>query len=154
VPLPPGVSPTHIAIESWFAEGVAVAAAYPLGNAVVVSTRSFEDASSAAKWCLELGVPNVLCGKSLAPDPAFIALSVEPKGGTSKAAVQDLRRLLDEGVLLHDDSEALSEQALAVRGSPSVDGFRIRSQGRLDAIKAAAWVAEAARASAEAPMMW
>jgi hypothetical protein len=37
---------------------------------------------------------------------------------------------------------------------PGVDGPRIRSTGRADAIKAACWSVERARHAIEAPMIW
>jgi hypothetical protein len=148
-------SPAVTAAESWFGEGIAVAHAYPQGDGIVlVSVTSHADARSAADAAREAGAPTLLVGKSLAADPAFIGLPVTPKGGTSRTAVQDLRRLVDEGALLHDGSETLADQVLGVRAAPSADGVRIRSTGRMDAIKCAVWAAEAARSVAETPAVY
>ncbi|KAA1424320.1 hypothetical protein [Nocardioides antri] len=148
-PTPTG-TPAACAVESWFGEGLSVALAYLQDDGgVVVAVTSFMTANEAAAHIKQAGAPSVLCGKSLALDPAFAQIPLTPKGGTSKVAVQDLRRLLDEGVFLHDGSESLAEQALAARAVPSADGIRIRSSARLDAVKAAVWACAAARAAQE-----
>jgi hypothetical protein len=68
--------------------------------------------------------------------------------------VADLGRLLDDGLILHDGGPVLAEQVLAVRTVPGVEGMRLVSQGRLDAIKAAVWAADAVRSAVETPAIW
>jgi hypothetical protein len=89
----------------------------------------------------------VLAGASLCTDPAWKAAGVrtEPQKGTVRAAVEDLGRLLTDGVLAHDGGAELAEQVLALRVSPGVDGPRLRSTAPADGVKAAVWAALAAR---------
>lgn len=148
-----GVPPSAAAVESWFGEGVAVAraTALPAGR-VGVTVSSYPDARGAADAVQ--GVPVVLIGKSLASDPAFTAIAVTPKGSTSRASVQELRRLMDEDVIRHDNSSELSRQVLNVRASQGADGPRVRSTGRLDAVKALCWAVESTRLANETPAVY
>jgi hypothetical protein len=68
-----------------------------------------------------------------------------PQKGTVRAAVEDLARLLTDGVLAHDGGAELAAQVLALRTSPGVDGPRLRSTAPADGVKAAVWAALAAR---------
>ena len=55
---------------------------------------------------------------------------------------------------MHDGSEELSRQVLDVRVTQSSDGPRVRSVGRLDALKAAVFAIEEARKLNAAPQIW
>jgi hypothetical protein len=140
------------AVEAWFSDGLAVALAECDGPRVVVSVRLVESAAAAAE--LVVGVPRVLVGKSLLRDPAFALLEAQGMSGTARAAVMELRRLADEGALVHDGSGCLSEQVLALRTTPASDGPRLRSSSRADAVKAAAWAAGEARMFLGAPAIF
>jgi hypothetical protein len=149
--------PVVAAVESWFAEGLAVCLAEPLdGGGVGVSVVLVESTADAAELLLALSgsLMTILVGKSLAADPAFVDLVVTPVGSTSHQAVSELRRLVDDDVLRHDSSPDLAEQVLALRTVPGADGPRVRSSGRLDAVKAVTWGAARARAYVDKPRIF
>jgi hypothetical protein len=149
-----GESPAVVALESWFTDGCSAVAAYRLPDGRVgVSAQSFGDVASAAAWASSLGAFNVLAGKSLLDDPAIVATGATGVGGTSRQAVTELKRFLDEGVLAHDGSDVLETQVLDVRISASPEGLRLRSTSRLDAVKAAVWAIGQARKGG-VPMIW
>jgi hypothetical protein len=79
---------------------------------------------------------------------------VQPVGSTSRNAVTELRRLVDDDVLRHDGGADLAAQVLGVRTVPGPDGPRVRSAGRMDAVKAVVWAVEAARRAAELPAVF
>ena len=143
--------PQVVAIESWFSEGAAVAACWRLAEGSVgVEVHSFPDVPSAAAWAALTGAPLLLVGKSIASQ----IIGSEPIGSTTRQAVQDLRRMLDDQHLRHDGSEVLAEQVLALRTTPTPDGIRVVSKGRADALKAVTWAANAALAQVEVPMIF
>ena len=57
-------------------------------------------------------------------------------------------------MIRHDGSAVLTDQVLAVRISHGPDGPRVRSTGRLDGVKAAAWAATEARVPTERPRIF
>jgi hypothetical protein len=151
----PGVAPAVVAVESWFSDGVCVASAWPLGGSqVLVGVECHRTVADAAGAVSGVSAGQLLVGKSIAKDPAWAALLVEPVGSTTKQAVTTLRQLVDDDVLRHDGGEVLSGQVLALRTLPGADGPRVRSTGRADAVKAAAWAVESARAATEVPAIF
>jgi hypothetical protein len=151
----PAGPPDAVAIEAWYRDGVSVARGWYRDGRVTVSVSDHRDVPSAVAAAAAAGCPNpVMVGKSLTGDPSVQALWHEPAQGTTKAAVADLRRLVDDGALAHDGSAELARQVLALRVSPSADGVTLRSKDRADAIKSACWAAEAARSALPAPMIW
>jgi hypothetical protein len=156
VPVPDAV-PDAVAVEDWFGEGVSVARAWHETGRAVVSVSTHSDLPSAAEAVRESGfVQPVLVGASIASDPAWEAEQIDttPQTGTVRAAVEDLGRLLADAVLVHDGGFELTDQVLALRTSPGVDGPRVRSMTAASAVKAAAWAAVAARADAMIPAIY
>jgi hypothetical protein len=141
--------PAVVAVESWFGAGIAVVSAWQVGSRVGLSCKAFPDVTSAGAYAVGLGAQLVLmAGKSMEHEPALSG--ARWMTGTSRAAVAELRRLVDDAALTHDGSPELAQQVLGVRTMAAADGMRLVSLGRLDAIKAAVWAAGAAR-SAEVP---
>lgn len=148
----PHRTPDAVAVEGWFAEGVAVACAWRTEVGPVVSVATYPDLSSAAAAVRATGYRGrEAIGKSLADDPAAKVLRRrKPMQQRTISAADDLTRLVAEG-LRHDDSEALTTQALALRTVPGPDGAVLASKERADAVKAAVWAAQALSKSAGAP---
>jgi hypothetical protein len=147
------VGPTAAGVEAWFGQGVAVALAGPDGTGRVgVSVALVESVAQAAP--LLAGIADVAVGKSVARDPALVGLPVRAVGGTSRQAVGDLRRMAAEGLLRHDGGADLAAQVLGLRVVSGPEGPRVKSTGRMDAIKSAVWAVEAARVAPEAPGIW
>lgn len=144
----PSGAPAAVAVESWFAQGVAVAEARisPFSRRVVVSTETYADLESAATAVAASGVREALVGASLKDAAVWRTKGVPVKGASGRLAAQvaDLVRHLGEHAFKHDGSPALTEQVLNLRVSPGADGIRIRSTERADAVKAAAWAIDAA----------
>jgi hypothetical protein len=148
--------PDAVAIESYFGDGVSVAAAWSTGEEVVVSVATFPTLRTAAEYATSIGVVSVLAGKTLAGDPDLevAGLVAESVGSTARESVVSIRHLLDEEVLRHDGGELLTGQLLAARIELGPEGPRLRSTGRHDAIKASAWAAERARNPVGAAQIW
>ena len=144
----PAGPPDAVAVEAWFADGVSVARAWKAAQGpVAVSVDTFPDLPSAAAYVATLAPRRaVLVGRSLEDHSAWRDHKLRVKGmaASTRAAVGDLVRFLAEGKFRHDGSEELQEQVLGLRVSPGVDGPRIRSTGRGDAIKAAVWAVQEA----------
>jgi hypothetical protein len=152
----PGI-PTTVGVESWFGEGLAVCFAEATGeDHVGVSVQLVGSTAEAAALLSKLSPAptTILAGKSLVAEPAFAEFVLTPMGSTSKTAVSELRRLVDEDVVRHDSSPGLTAQVLSVRTLPGADGPRVRSVGRMDAVKATVWAVERARQVIDAPMIW
>jgi hypothetical protein len=149
--------PDAVTVEDWFSEGVSVAFAWAESDRAVVSVSIHEDLAGAAEAIRETQfMQPVLVGASIALDPAWENEQIDttPQKGTVRAAVEDLGRLLADGVLVHDGGADLTSQVLALRTSPGVDGPRVRSMTPASAVKAAAWAAVAARAEAMIPAIY
>lgn len=142
--------PIVAAIESWPGDGgVTLATAGALGDgSVLVSAQECASVSEAAAEAQGLGV-QVLAGKSLLSDP--LLAQAESRLGTSARALAWLQRAMDEGWLYMVPSPVLREQVTAARVSRVAEGVRVRTQGRLEAVKAVMWAAEYARSHTEAP---
>jgi hypothetical protein len=141
--------PDAVAVEDWYARGVNVAQAWALtGGRAVVAVATYDDVAGAAEAVQASGFRRqVLAGASIAADPAWRGMGVktDPQKGTVRGAVEDLGRLLTDGVLAHDGGPELAAQVLALRVSPGVDGPRLHSTAPADGVKAAVWAALAAR---------
>lgn len=150
----PPRAPDSIAVEGWFAEGVAVASAWADEPAGVVSVETYADLDAALAAIYASGFNGrLLIGKSLTEDPAAARLRrFKPMQQRTIAAVGDLTRLLGAG-LRHDDSEALSDQVLALRTQPGPDGAVLASKERADAVKAVVWAAQGLRNKAGKPRL-
>jgi hypothetical protein len=145
----PEGAPRAAAIETWFGEGLSVALAWRLddGGAVVTVTphEDLADAVAAVRAAKFRGT--VVVGASLRDDPALIGLRHRAGQGRTAAAVADLERLLREGAVRHDGGAHLTDQVVALRTVPSTDGQRLSSTVPAEAVKAAVWAVQAARAS-------
>jgi hypothetical protein len=148
----PQTVPDSVAVESWVAEGVCVASAWkrPDGS-VVVSVEDHPTLSAAVQSVAGKGLKKpVLVGASLAEDPIWLQnrLRATSQREATRTAVGGFIRTLAERAFFHDGSDVLTAQVIGLRISPGVDGPRIRSTGRADAIKAVGWcVQEAAKGS-------
>lgn len=155
---PPPVPPTVVAVESWYAEGVCVASAWPVaGDHVVVKVTAHSTLAEAAADALGQGASVVLVGKTMFSEPVFADTSVpvEAIGSRMSASVTDLRRLIDSDVLRHDGtSDELAEQVLMQRTKPGPDGPTLTSRTRGDALKAAVWAVDRARQPQGAAQIW
>jgi hypothetical protein len=150
--VPDSSLPVVAAIEGWFTDGVALARAWHVEGRVCVGVDLFPSLSEAVA---AVGVVTwLVVGKSLAEDPQLTDLNPEPVGGTTRQAVAYLRQVANDGLLRHDGSPGLSTQVLGLRVLPSADGPRIRTAGRADAVKAAAWAVEWLRKAPEAPAVF
>jgi hypothetical protein len=142
---PVGV-PDAAAIESWFGDGVSLALAWKSGDQVVVSVQDFEELSEAADALRASGFTRrATIGASLLEEPELKGIRARKGQGRTGQSVQELGRLLAEGVLLHDGSDHLGSQVLAARTLPGADGPRMASTARADALKAAVWAASSCR---------
>lgn len=152
----PGTVPDSVGVEAWFADGVAVAEAWkPADGPVVVRVTDHPDLPSAAAYVASRAPRRpVLVGTSLAEHSAWREhrLRVAKVGNATRASVAELTRFLAEGKFLHDGSATLTDQVVQLRTSPGVDGPRIRSTGRADAIKAATWAVQEASVARPAGM--
>jgi len=143
--------PRVAAVEAWFQSGAGLVLAERLPDGRVgVSAQVFGDVPAAHAAAVASGAPVVLVGKSIAVGMD----GVEPTGGTTRQAVLELRRIVDDGVLMHDGSAALAEQVLALRTAPGPDGPRLVSRARADLIKACVWAVARARVVVEEPAVF
>jgi hypothetical protein len=62
--------------------------------------------------------------------------------------------LVDDDVVRHDGGTDLAEQVLSVRTVPGADGPRVRSVGRMDAVKAAVFAVGEVHRHAGMPQVW
>lgn len=147
IALPDDRTPDAAAIESWHSAGVSLALAWREESTAVVTVTSHRDLAGAVAALRQSGFRGrVTVGAALAADPALAKVRTTPTKAAAGAAVAELSRLLGEAALHHDGGEHLTAQVLAVRVQPGVDGPRVVSRERADAVKAAAWAAVSARA--------
>lgn len=139
--------PDAAAIESHFASGHTVALAWRLADgAALVVAEAVDDLALAGLVVMATGFRGeVEVGASLLDDPALVGLRARKASGRGIGAVQEIARLLADGMLVHDGGAHLTGQVLGVRTIEGADGPRLASNGRLDGVKAAAWAATAAR---------
>jgi hypothetical protein len=130
-------------VEATYGHPPVVAWAARDGDRVVVSVVQAESTLHAAQLVRASGLP-ALVGKSLLADAVWDGIQVEPRTATSARAITDFRRLVDQGVLCHDGGRVLGEQVLGCRVEYGAGGARLVSSGRVDALKAGLWAAQAA----------
>lgn len=143
----PECLPDVVAAEAWFDMGVAVAQAWDTDNGVVVSVTDCADVPAAAAAVAEIGCRGqVLVGASMADHPAWtdLSISVEPRSTPVRQVAADFAKAIKEASFHHGRAGLLTEQVLGLRVADGVDGVRVVSKGRADAIKAAMWAAKAA----------
>lgn len=150
----PDEPPYAAAIESWFGGGVSLALAWKVEDWTIVSVEDMADLAEAAETLAASGFRRTATvGASLVEDPALKDVRSRKGQGRVGVTVQELGRLLAEGVFHHDGSEHLTAQVLAARTMPGADGPRMASVGRADAIKAAVWAAADCRRKAPKPLI-
>jgi phage terminase large subunit-like protein len=141
--LMPARVPDAVAVESWFGDGVAVARGWNTDDGrVVVAVTDHPDVPAAAHYIADLGQRRpVTAGASIADHAAWKDAKVRTakRSETTRTAVGDLKRYLAEDKFRHTDTTVLNDQVTELRTSPGIDGPRIRSTGRMDAVKAAMW---------------
>ena len=142
----PRTPPNAVAVESWYDDGVSVARAWRAGGRVAVAVTDHPNLAAVAQE-LEAFRGRVLVGESIAKDPALTRIRTKPMRATTRASAADLMRLLAEDAIRHDGGQHLAGQVLSLRTVPGVDGPRLRSNGRADAVKAACWAIDALRSS-------
>lgn len=144
----PDAPPDVVAVEGWFDLGVAVARAWDADDGVVVSVADCADVPAAAALVASIGCRGqVVVGSSLADHPAWVeaGVTVEPQSGTVRQVAADFAQAIKEQSFRHGRSGLLTEQALAMRVADGVDGMRVVSKDRADAVKAAVWAVKVAR---------
>jgi len=145
-----------VAVESWFHAGVAVVSAWRLGaDQVLVAAQEYDDLADAVEALGGDRRPRrpVLVGASLEDDPAWktARLRTTTRKATVRQVVGQLADMLRDDVVRHDGGACLTGQILELRVTAGVDGPRVRSTGRADAVKAAVWAVEEARKLAGKP---
>jgi hypothetical protein len=151
IALPDDRPPEGAAISAWFSQGVTLALAWREEQGAIVSATDHPDLAAAVAALRQSGHRGrVTVDSTLEKDPALRRISTTATKARASAASGDLTRLLSERVFWHDGGEHLSSQVLDLRTQPGVDGPRVVSKGRADAVKAAAWAATNAR-SAQRP---
>ncbi|MBZ2197265.1 hypothetical protein [Occultella gossypii] len=139
--------PDAVAMESWFDEGVSVARAWVQADGpVIVAVVDCPDMPTAVETAASYGSDTIRAGASLAEHAAWESQGIEPEKATGgvRANVAELAAALKEHRFVHARSGVLTEQVLALRVAEGVDGPRVVSKGRADAVKAAVWAVTAA----------
>lgn len=150
----PEFQPDVVAVEAWFDRGVSVAQAWDTDEGVVVSVQEVPDVPSAAALVASLQCRGrVLVGASLAAHSSWDdeGVAVESESGSVRQVAADFAQAIKERAFRHGRSGVLTEQALAMRVADGVDGVRVVSKDRADAVKAAVWAVRAAE-SAYSPL--
>lgn len=135
-------TPDAVAVEAWFGEGVAVAHAWTTEGPIIIHVTDHPDLPAAAAHVARLSCRRpVLVGASLAEHATWKTnrIRITKKADTIRTAVGAIMRFLAESKFHHTDTPTLTDQILELRTSPGIDGPRIRSTGRADAIKSAVW---------------
>lgn len=143
----PEFPPDVVAVEAWFDLGVSVAQAWDTDGGVVVSVSDRADVPTAAALVESLGCRGrVLVGSSLAEHPAWdeLGVSVESVSGSVRQVAAEFAQAIKESSFMHGRSGVLTEQVLSMRVADGVDGVRVVSKDRADAVKAAMWAVRAA----------
>jgi len=136
-----------VAVEAWFDLGVSVAQAWDTDGGVVVSVSDCVDVPAAAALVASIGCRGrVIVGRSLVDHVAWedLGLGVEAESGSVRQVAAEFAQAIKESSFRHGRSGALTEQVLSMRVADSVDGVRVVSKGRADAVKAATWAVKAA----------
>ena len=152
----PNSPPDAVAVESWFDQGVAVARAWDTDDGIVVSVADCPDITSAATLVASYSFAGVVkVGSSLADSAAWSRseIAVESVSCSVRMAVSQFAAAIKDGEFAHARSGVLTEQALALRVADGVDGVRVVSKDRADAVKAAVWAIQAA-CDGRGPNIW
>lgn len=146
---PTDAAPVAAAVESWFGDGVSLALAWLHPEWKATAWVSVSDHPTAAEARAALAASGyrgeVIVGASLLEDPAWSRTRTTPGKGRTSQAVAAIQSLIGSDSLRHDGGAHLTGQVAATRIMQSTDGPRVVSKARADAVKAAAWAAEAAR---------
>lgn len=151
----PDFPPDVVAVEAWFDLGVSVAQAWDTDDGVVVSVADHSDVPTAAAAVAASGCRGqVLVGSSLAEHVAWedLGLFVEPESGSVRQVVAEFAQAIKESSFRHGRSGVLTEQVLSLRVADGVDGVRVVSKDRADAVKAATWAVRLAAGAAYDPI--
>lgn len=143
----PESPPDVVAAEAWYDMGVSVAQAWDTDDGVIVSVSDCPDIPAAAELVASIGCRGqVVVGSSLATHVAWdeLGIAVEPKSGSVRQVAAEFAQAIKESSFRHGRSGVLTEQALTMRVADSVDGVRVVSKARADAVKAAMWAVRAA----------
>ena len=73
-----------------------------------------------------------------------MGVAVESESMSVREAVTEFAQAIKESRFHHGRSGVLTEQVLAMRVADGVDGVRVVSKARADAVKAAVWAVRAA----------
>ena len=142
----PDFAPDAVAVEAWFDAGVAVAQAWDTDSGVVVSVSDCPDIPAAAEMVASLACRGrVIVGSSLADHSAWddLGVTVEATAESVRLAAADFAQAIKERSFRHGRSGVLTEQALSMRVADGVDGVRVVTKERADAVKAAVWAVRA-----------
>ena len=146
----PVTPPDAVAVEAWFERGVALSEAWRgTDGTVTVRVTDFPTLDDVARHVATMALRKpAIVGTSLTEHPAWRANKVRVTSASATTAVQvgELQRMLREGTLRHDGGALLTDQVLALRVTPSANGFNLRPIERGDAVKAAMWAASSAAA--------
>ena len=139
--------PDVVAAEAWYDRGVSVAQAWDTDDGVVVSVSDCPDIPAAVALVAASGCRGqVIAGASVADHPAWDdgGVTVEAQSGSVRQVAAELAQAIKERSFRHGRSGVLTEQVLAMRVADGVDGVRVVSKERADAVKAAVWAVKAA----------
>lgn len=138
--------PAAAAIES-YGDGVSLVLAWRTeAGAVLVSGSNHSDVPAAAAALRLAGFRGKLTvGASLVEHPALRTRTKRSGEGQVIGAVQELQRLVSEGVVRHDGGEHLTGQVVQLRTAAGTNGLRMTSTGRADAVKATVWAVREVR---------
>jgi hypothetical protein len=161
----PGVTssgPVFIAIEDAHGTGAAVAAAARLSDGrLEVDGHLFDDWDSALAWTWRLGahrqIRRILVGASMLNRvPAGMRPAPVPAGSReTRLGLPMLRELASGGVLVHDDTTADLDAALALaRVRETASGLQPVRTGSLHLVKALVWAVGAAQQPAPMPAIF
>ena len=143
----PDAPPDVVAVEAWYDRGVSVAQAWDTDDGVVVSVSDCPDIPAAVALVAASGCRGqVIAGASVADHPAWDdeGVTVEAQSGSVRQVAAELAQAIKERSFRHGRSGVLTEQVLAMRVADGVDGVRVVSKERADAVKAAVWAVKAA----------
>lgn len=143
----PDAPPDVVAVEAWYDRGVSVAQAWDTDDGVVVSVSDCPDIPAAVALVAASGCRGqVIAGASVADHPAWDdeGVTVEAQSGSVRQVAAELAQAIKESSFRHGRSGVLTEQVLAMRVADGVDGVRVVSKERADAVKAAVWAVKAA----------
>ena len=144
-----------IAVEDWFGQGAAAAAAgHAPDGRIIVGGHRFERRADAFAWAANVRAvyPNarLIIGSSLKGDAGVKEVRargevIDANGTLTRAALATFRQLVADGGIVHDGTGDLAEQIEGCRVVPQSTGLAING-GRADLLKATVWaVAECAK---------